>query len=148
MVNRGDDSGKNSGKAAKSGEVVPLLGVYEETKEMLQDTLDFLNGPGDPRTLELEKEDNLAYVWACKQLTAQLMSMMAWLFIQRAVQEGEITREEALHDDHRLGPPPATLAVAKNREQAMPPQFRDLKGRCGDLFTRLQKIDELHRAVS
>lgn len=141
-------AGDEPGDSPRESEVVVLLGMYQEAKELLQETLDYFSGPGDPKQMELEPEVNLAYIWEAKQLTTQLMNVMAWLLTQRAVQEGEITPEEALSKDNRLGDPLPALPVSEQHGGDLPAEFRDLRQRCQNLYERLSKIDGQTRSIN
>ncbi len=146
----GDDNGNGgeTGDSPRESGVVAMLGMYEEAKELLQETLDYFSGPGDPKEMGLEPEINLAYIWEAKQLTTQLMNVMAWLLTQRAVQEGEITPEEALGEDNRLGDPLPPLPVSEQHGDELPDEFRDLRQRCQNLYERLSKIDSQSRSIN
>ena len=146
----GDDNGGGevTGGSPQVSEVVALLGMYEEAKDLLRETLEYFGGPGDPKEMGLEPEVNLAYIWEAKQLTTQLMNVMAWLLTQRAVQEGEITPEEALSADNRLGDPLPALPVSEQHGGDLPDVFRGLRRRCENLYERMSKIDSQTRSVN
>ena len=72
-----------------------LLSLYDEAKDMLTETAEYFAGPGNPDQLSLTNENSLAYNQGSKCITARLMEIMAWLFVQRAVVSGEMTNEDA-----------------------------------------------------
>ncbi|NQV21394.1 MAG: DUF1465 family protein [Rhodospirillales bacterium] len=142
MSQRGDDT-LISTSPIDSAE---LLALYDEAKDMLTEAADYFSGPGNPKNLELTGENSLAYAEGSKSITARLMEIMAWLFVQRAVLAGEMRPEEALKSDNRLGAVTASSVDTSDQRYNLPERFQDLGQRCNDLFDRVYKIDQLLNA--
>jgi regulator of CtrA degradation len=77
------------------------------------------------------------------RLTARLTQIMGWLLTQRAVQGGELSRDEALDE------PLAEVAVCMDGEEredgGLPPRLSSLLGRSRRLYVRVARLDELAR---
>lgn len=120
-----------------------LLALYDEAKEMLNEAAQYFGGAGSPRNLDLHADNTLAYTEGSKCITARLMEIMTWLFVQRAVATGEMTADEALKDNNRLGTVAAPRADPQDVKYGLPETLRDLDRRSGDLFDRIQRTDQL-----
>jgi regulator of CtrA degradation len=75
------------------------------------------------------------------QVTACLGTVTAWLMAQRAVEAGEIGRDEAQRDDYRLGQCP--LCDAEEPAIAVPQRLEGLVGRTLQLYHRVERLDRL-----
>ena len=142
MSQRGDDTLISTSPIDST----ELLALYDEAKDMLTEAADYFSGPGNPKNLELTGENSLAYAEGSKSITARLMEIMAWLFVQRAVLAGEMRHEEALKSDNRLGAVTASSVDTSDQSYNLPERFQDLGQRCNDLFDRVYKIDQLLNA--
>lgn len=136
---------KDRDKMAASAHIdVPeLLSLYDEAKNILTEAAEYFSGPGIPKNLSLNGEAAMAYTEASKCLTARLMEIMAWLFIQRAVLLGEISLEDALEDDTRFESVLIPRFDPRDRKYHLPARFCDIDRRSSDLFGRIRRINQL-----
>ena len=123
-----------------------LLSLYDEAKAMLTETAEYFEGPGNPDQLSLTNENSLAYNEGSKCITARLMEVMAWLFVQRAVVSGEMTNEDAAEKGSRLAKVPEPSVDPTDAIYNLPAEFCSLCKRCGELYNRIDEIDHLIRA--
>jgi regulator of CtrA degradation len=79
------------------------------------------------------------------RLTARLTQIMAWLLMQRAVQTGEVSRDEALA--HPLAEVGICMDGEELEDRGLPPRLSDLLGRSRRLYVRVARLDELARRV-
>ena len=76
------------------------------------------------------------------RLTSRLTNMMAWLLVQRAVHQGELTREEFRDDDSwRLGGAEICLQEPEVDPELLPPYLYDLLRRSERLYSRIARLD-------
>ncbi len=75
---------------------------YDETMKLMAFSRDYFSTRGHIEKSKLSTEDSLAYTLAMSTITTQLTSVMSWLLMCRAVQEGEITTEELKDDEFRM----------------------------------------------
>lgn len=68
---------------------------------------------------------------------------MAWLLVQRAVDAGEITREAAHGEAHRLGGHSVCLDVGAENSLALPRQLRAFLRRSRMLYQRVARLEEM-----
>ncbi len=76
--------------------------IYDETFELLVQARDYLAGKESALTVHYEPAERLYLTTLTMRLTAQLTDVMAWLLVQKAVQNNEMTKEEAAKEKHRL----------------------------------------------
>ena len=117
--------------------------TYRETMSLLLETRDYMRfrEPVDRRAMP----DDQRLVVNCEalRLTSRLTHIMAWLLIQKAVHAGEITAAEAASEDHRLAGQSVCRERAVLRDISMPPALALLLERSYDLYTRVERLDQL-----
>ncbi len=119
--------------------------LYREGMGLIEEVAAYLDGEGRGESRGLPREASFVYATESMRLTTRLMQLASWLLLQRAVNEGELTPENA------------RLEKEKVRFSATPtdrggPGFSDLPERLrsfiakGDrLFDRVQQFDKLER---
>jgi regulator of CtrA degradation len=117
--------------------------TYGEAFNLLVETRDYLaiDEPGERRALP--SMERLVMCAETMRLTARLTQIMAWLLAQRAVQSGELSRDEALAE------PLVSLKICVGGEDrealGLPPRLGDLLGRSRRLYVRVARLDEMAR---
>lgn len=79
-----------------------FLGLFREGMGLLEETADYLDGPGRAESRALSRSGGLAYATESMKLTTRLMQMASWLLLQRAVNEGELTFEQAAEEKNKV----------------------------------------------
>ena len=84
---------------------------------------------------------------ACEamRVTARLTQIMAWLLMQRAVYNGEMTLEEACSEANRLSGDGVCLDNTPLTHEIMPAGIRSLLDRTHQLYLRVWRMDEMVR---
>jgi regulator of CtrA degradation len=77
------------------------------------------------------------------RVTSRLTQVMAWLMLQRAVCEGEISASEACEERHRLSGHSVCLDSAASNDDALPPGLRSLLRRSLNLYQRISRLEEM-----
>ena len=77
------------------------------------------------------------------RMTARLTQVIAWLMIQRAVQEGEVSREEAIEEKYRLDGHDVCGDTALIEDQPLPPRLTELLDRSLGLYERVARLDAM-----
>ena len=67
---------------------------YDEAFELLVSSRDYFSDRGKTDKMLLSKEDQLVYTLAVSTITTQLTSVMSWLLLCKAVEQGEISRKQ------------------------------------------------------
>lgn len=70
-------------------------GLFREGMQLVEETAAYLDGDGRDESRDLERAASLTYATESMRLTTRLMQIASWLLLQRAVNEGEMTFEQA-----------------------------------------------------
>ncbi len=76
------------------------------------------------------------------RLTTRLMQIASWLLLQRAVNEGELTRTQALTERHRVKLTRQDLACAPDIFEQLPDTLRALSRRSLRIQERIIHLDQ------
>ncbi len=75
---------------------------YKETITLLIFSRDYFENKGRIDKLQLSREDSIAYTLAMSTVTTQLTSVLGWLLMCKAVEQGELTLEDIRRDEFRM----------------------------------------------
>jgi regulator of CtrA degradation len=92
---------------------------------------------GDGREA-LEPFDRVLFSCESLKVTTRLMHIIAWLLTQRAVDAGELSRDQVREPSRRLGPAVASDDAGLNR---LPEAARKLIATSVDLYRRVERLD-------
>ncbi|MDJ0947618.1 MAG: DUF1465 family protein [Alphaproteobacteria bacterium] len=134
--------------ARQAGSHIPastafLERTYNETLALLLETQSYVANSAATERAGLSWMDALRADRDLSRLTARLAEVLAWLFVQKAVDAGELSRGEALSAERRLGNRQVCLDEAGDYEGDIPPQLEDLLGRTRALYVRAARLDEM-----
>ncbi len=110
---------------------------------MVHEACSYIDGPGRRACNDMEETDSLYYTAETLRLTTRLTQLMAWMFVQRAVQNGEMRPEEAAEERHRLGARQTCLSSSEPPEGVLPASLEDLLERSERLYRRVARLDDL-----
>lgn len=79
-----------------------FLILFKEGMDLVGDAAAYLDGAGREEASALPRPAALAYAVESMRLTTRLMQIASWLLLQRAVNEGELTRAEAASEKRRI----------------------------------------------
>ena len=121
-------------------------GLFREGMGLVEQTAAYLDGPGREESRGLGRAAALAYARESMRLTTRLMQLASWLLLQRAVNEGELTRSEAMREKAKVDlgrPEPLDLEEAR----LLPERLRGLIEETRELQGRIVRLDaSLYRA--
>ncbi|MDI9409634.1 MAG: DUF1465 family protein [Candidatus Pacebacteria bacterium] len=119
---------------------------YDEAFKLLVESRNYIaehNGTAVWRQgYDADQQRGLIYSCETSRLTTRLLEIMAWLMIQRAVQEGEITMVEANQDRNRLLLNDTCLKNPIELPE-LPEGLMNLSLRSYQLYLRLARLDGL-----
>ncbi len=69
--------------------------LFREGMALVESTAAYLDGPGRKDAKGLDRSAALNYATESMRLTTRLMQLASWLLLQRAVNEGELTFDQA-----------------------------------------------------
>lgn len=120
-----------------------LNSTYEEALALTRRARDYLatREPLDRR--ELEPAAQLVSSCESMRLTARLTHCMAWLMVQRAVEAGELSREEAAEESLRLGENAICEMENEAAREALPDGLAGLLDDSLALYRRVARLDAM-----
>jgi regulator of CtrA degradation len=106
----------------------------------------YLDGPGRDEAKKLSRSAALGYATESMRLTTRLMQMASWLLLQRAVNNGEMTRDQVLSEKSKVRLDGFNVDRAAPGWNELPESFRDLVERSLRLQNRVALLDrEMYR---
>ena len=116
-----------------AGEAFGVL--FREGMTLVESAAAYLDGPGRDEAKKLSRSAALAYATESMRLTTRLMQIASWLLLQRAVNEGELTSDQARTEKTKVklssydAPHEETLSALPFRLRALIDQSRYLHER-------------------
>jgi regulator of CtrA degradation len=120
--------------------------LFSEGMALVEGTASYLDGEGRRESRDLQRSAALAYASESMRLTTRLMQMTSWLLLQRAVNEGELTRVEAEVEHRKVRLSPSETAAAPEMLALLPARLVELIQQSVRLQSRIVKLDKLLRA--
>jgi regulator of CtrA degradation len=81
--------------AARMAQGEQFSALFREGMALVEATAAYLDGPGRTEAKSLARPAALAYATESMRLTTRLMQVASWLLLQRAVNDGELTFDQA-----------------------------------------------------
>ena len=116
--------------------------LFKEGMALVETTASYLDGDGRNDSRLLDRTTSLAYASESMRLTTRLMQLTSWLLLQRAVNEGELSRDDAEREHRRVAVSPQDSTSADELYQKLPEKLRDLIERSLRLQTRIRRLDD------
>jgi regulator of CtrA degradation len=118
-----------------------FVALFREGMSLVEQTASYLDGDGRKESRTLDRIIALAYASESMRLTTRLMQLTSWLLLQRAVNEGELTRQDAEREHRRVVVTIQDSTTAPDVYAELPAALRELIDRSLRLQTRIQRID-------
>jgi regulator of CtrA degradation len=116
--------------------------LFQDGMTLVEETATYLDGCGREESKLLNRPGSLSYATESMRLTTRLMQLASWLLLQRAVNEGEMSHEQADPEKAKV----KLDALSSSTEGAgwddLPEQLRDLITRSTRLQKRVRHLDE------
>ena len=117
--------------------------VFKEGMSLVEETANYLDGPGRLDARVLERHGAIAYATESMRLTTRLMQLASWLLLQRAIGAGELTVEDARKENHRISLNDIGRGHDLAGAEALPDALKALVDRSLTLHLRIQKLDSM-----
>jgi Uncharacterized protein conserved in bacteria len=132
-----------AGRAAASSQFKAL---YAEGMALVEETASYLDGPGRTASKVLPRVASVLYAAESMRLTTRLMQMASWLLLQRAVNNGEMSRDQVLAEKNKVRLDGFNVDKNAPGWLDLPEGFRDLVERSLRLQNRVALLDrEIYR---
>jgi regulator of CtrA degradation len=120
-----------------------FLVLFREGMGLVSKAAAYLDGDGREEARRLPRPAAVAYAVESMRLTTRLMQIGSWLLLQRAVNEGELSRAEAAAEKRRIRLSEQDVVSRKDVLASLPPRLRDLIGISLRLQARVMHLDLL-----
>jgi len=117
--------------------------TFDEGMSLVEETARYLDGRGRDESRDLPRKAALLYAGESMRVTTRLMQAASWLFIQRAVHEGEMGPDLAASERYRLGSKEICLGGRDEGVELLPAKLRDLLERSDNLYRRIARLDDV-----
>jgi regulator of CtrA degradation len=119
--------------------------LYREGMALIEDVAAYLDGPGRAESRALGRDASFLYATESMRLTTRLMQLASWLLLQRAVNEGEITAENARLEKEKVQFSATPSERGGPGFSDLPDVLRGFIAQGDRLFERVQQFDKLER---
>ena len=120
--------------------------LFRAGMALVEETAAYLDGRGREDSRALDRPESLTYATESMRLTTRLMQIASWLLLQRAVNEGEMTREQAMQEKSKVRLKRSADPAEGANWEMMPGEFRTLVERSLRLQERVCHLDEVIHA--
>ncbi len=125
-------------RMAASGNFITL---FREGMSLLEETADYLDGPGRKDSRSLNRLGGLAYATESMKLTTRLMQIASWLLLQRAVNDGEMSAKQALEEKGKVKLEHPEDRIRSAGYDDLPDPLKELIDRSLRLQSRVRHLD-------
>lgn len=115
--------------------------LFREGMALVEETAAYLDGDGRTESRELGRPESIAYATESMRLTTRLMQIASWLLVQRAVNEGEMSSDQAREEKLKVRLSPLVSTLPDDVFARLPDRLRDLVDRTARLQERVQVLD-------
>jgi regulator of CtrA degradation len=116
--------------------------LFREGMALVEETAAYLDGPGRAEARGMQRSATLAYATESMRLTTRLMQLTSWLLLQRAVNEGELTRAEAETEHRKVKLAPTETESRADLAVLLPDALQALIQRSLRLQQRVVLLDQ------
>lgn len=120
----------------------PFKALYAEGMGLVEETAAYLDGQGRAASKSLPRIASVLYAAESMRLTTRLMQMASWLLLQRAVNNGEMTREQVLSEKSKVRLENFNCDRSAPGWMDLPEAFRGLIDRSFRLQSRVAMLDK------
>lgn len=116
--------------------------LFKEGMALVEATAAYLDGPGRAEAKHLSRPAALAYATESMRLTTRLMQIASWLLLQRAVNEGELTFDQARTEKSKV----KLSAWEPSHEESMaslPKRLQGLIETSRSVHEQVMRLDQL-----
>jgi regulator of CtrA degradation len=115
--------------------------MFRDGMALVEETANYLDREGRRQSQRLTRAGSLAYAAESMRLTTRLMQLASWLLLQRAVNDGDITADQASHERSKVKLGGLSSATDGNGWDDLPPKLRELIRRSLKLQEQIMRLD-------
>ena len=115
--------------------------MFREGMALVEETATYLDKEGRQESRRLSRAGSLSYASESMRLTTRLMQLASWLLLQRAVNEGDISPEQATQERAKVKLGGVSSATGGPGWDDLPVRLHDLIRRSLQLQERIVHLD-------
>lgn len=117
---------------------------YREAMELTRSVTAYLEQEREQRQVfDLDSEAKIFHASESMRISTCLMQVVSWFLVQKAVAAGEMTREEAGAEKHRLGARDICLADVDRTGMKITKKFLTYLDQAQGLYQRVARVDDM-----
>ncbi|MDD7911892.1 MULTISPECIES: DUF1465 family protein [Pseudovibrio] len=109
--------------------------LFREGMTLVEETATYLDGLGREESRDLDRSIALAYSTESMRLTTRLMQLASWLLLQRAVNEGEMSPDQAHSEKNKV-------RLERNSGKLEVPSWNKLPDNLKNLISRSVRLQD------
>lgn len=117
--------------------------LFKEGMGLVEEAAGYLDGQGRAESRALPRQAALTYATESMRLTTRLMQIASWLLLQRAVNQGEMSRAQASSEKHKVRLSRQPASVTGEAYEALPERLRTLIEGSMRMQERVIKLDAM-----
>ena len=115
--------------------------LFQDGMSLVEESAAYLDGPGRDNAKGLPRVSAMLYGSESMRLTTRLMQLASWLLLQRAVNEGEMSREQILEEKKKIRLEESNDSSDNLAWNDLPVEFIELVTRSLGLQNRVITLD-------
>lgn len=115
--------------------------LFREGMALVEETATYLDGAGREESRTLSRTATLAYSTESMRLTTRLMQIASWLLMQRAVNEGEMSPDQARSEKNKVRLDFQAPVMSGHLWEELPATLRSIIERTDRLHERILHMD-------
>lgn len=119
--------------------------LYREGMTLIEEVAAYLDGDGRAESRGLPRDASFVYATESMRLTTRLMQLASWLLLQRAVNEGELTAENARSEKEKVKFSATPSERGGPGYGGLPARLQEFIVKGDRLFDRVIQFDRLER---
>ena len=120
--------------------------LFKEGMALVEETANYLDGDGRAESRALSRSGSLSYATESMRLTTRLMQLASWLLLQRAVNDGEMSAEQASLEKAKVKLGGMATATEGPGWDELPERLKELVVRSITLRERIRTIEQASRS--
>ncbi len=116
--------------------------LFQDGMSLVEESAAYLDGKGRENAKGLSRTSAMLYGSESMRLTTRLMQIASWLLLQRACNEGEMSRDQLLEEKKKIKLDETSPQTDNPGWQDLPVDFLDLVSRSLALQSRVITLDK------
>lgn len=116
--------------------------LFADGMALVEESAGYLDGEGRREAKAMSRATALLYGSESMRLTTRMMQLASWLLLQRAANDGEMTREQIVDEKRKIALDNLPRTTPGTGWEDLPPAFVELVSRSLALQNRILTLDQ------